>query len=265
MVPAEVSSSRARDWAASDERVAAAIVFGSVAHQTATDWSDLDLLVVARPGARDSLWEDRVTIAEQVLDGEVAFDNEKPWTRPYLYHAMCADLRALDLCLESERAQPWGALADAFVTLVDKDGVAEELREDLARWERPAFNAPLFDSGRTVPTTWNWFAYLAGHLRKGENWLVRYGVMETLNNRVIPLLGSFAERAQRDLSPEDVARLHATAPRSDDASELARSLVAVAEFYEDALNRWAARTGRERPGHPLATEIMRRIRSLPLL
>ena len=42
-------------------------------------------------------------------------------------------------------------------------------------------------------------------------------------------------------------------------------LGSVAEFYEDALNRWAVRTGRERPRHPLATEIMRRIRSLPLL
>lgn len=58
------------------------------------------------------------------------------------------------------------------------------LRSDLATWHPPEFDAPALDDA-----TWGWLNYLHGRLRHGEAWMVRYGVMDTLNNRVLPLLG----------------------------------------------------------------------------
>ena len=59
----------------------------------------------------------------------------------------------------------------------------------------------------------------------------------------------------------DRRRFDAAAPRSTEPGELARSLRATAELYDAALDRWAERTGRPRPRHPLAPGALARIRS----
>jgi hypothetical protein len=58
------------------------------------------------------------------------------------------------------------------VVLVDKADVGERLAADLAAYQRPEFDAPRFDGG-----TWLWLGYLANQMRRGEMWLVRYGLM----------------------------------------------------------------------------------------
>jgi hypothetical protein len=76
-----------------------------------------------------------------------------------------------------------------------------------------------------------WLNYLRGKLRHGETWMVRYGVMDTLNNRILPLLGTAGHSAHHSLSAADIDRIHRAAPASAEPAELRRSLRATAELY----------------------------------
>lgn len=254
MVPAEQMAVRAAEWARSDAAVRAAVVYGSVAQGTANDESDLDLIVVAEPGQRDGLWDRREQIST-LLHGHPAIRAQEPrWQRPYRYQTWDEHLVELDLTLDEERVAPWAALAAGWYAIVDKAGVGARLRSDLASWQPAEFDAPAFDDG-----TWAWLNYLRGKLRHGEAWLVRYGVMDTLTNRVVPLLGSARHSAHRDLDPADLERIQRAAPASSDPAELRRSLRATAELYSWALDRWSQRTGRPRPQSPLAPAVLDRL------
>lgn len=253
-VPAEMLAARAAEWAASDNAVRAAVVYGSLAQGTAGRYSDLDLIVVAEPGQRDALWDRRAQISELVHGRPVTWAQEPSWQRPYRYQTWDEKLLELDLTFDEERVMPWAALARGFVTLADKAAVAAALRADLASWRRPEFDAPALDGG-----TWLWLNYLRGRLERGEAWIVRYGVMDTLNNRIVPLLGAAGHSAHHELDAEDLDRLQHAAPTSSDPAELRRSLRATAELYERALNRWADRTGLPRPHNPLAPAILDRL------
>ncbi|MGB6458196.1 MAG: nucleotidyltransferase domain-containing protein [Streptosporangiaceae bacterium] len=72
-VPAEEMAARAAAWARTDAAVRAAIVYGSLAHGTASEQSSLDLIIVAEPGQRDALWDRRAQIAAVLLGGEAAW------------------------------------------------------------------------------------------------------------------------------------------------------------------------------------------------
>jgi hypothetical protein len=96
-------------------------------------------------------------------------------------------------------------------------------------------------------------------LRHGESWLVRFGVMDTLNNRVLPLLGAASHSAHSQLDPADINRIQQAAPASPEPAALHRSLRAAATLYAWALDRWSERTGLPRPRHPLAPAIMDRL------
>jgi predicted nucleotidyltransferase len=255
-VPAEEMAARAAVWAEADAAVRAAIVYGSVAQGTANEGSDLDLIVVAEPGQRDALWARRAQIAAVLLDRDPAWSQEPHWQRPYRYQSWDDNLADLDLTVDEEYAAPWAALVKGFRAIVDKAGVEARLRSDLANWQPPEFDAPAFDGG-----TWAWLNYLHGKLRHGEGWFVRYGVMDTLNNRVVPLLGGAGHSAHRDMDTADVALLHDAAPSSPDLAELRRSLRATADLYSLALDRWSERTGRPRPRNPLAAQILERLRA----
>jgi hypothetical protein len=143
-----------------------------------------------------------------------------------------------------------------FRAIVDKAGVETRLRHDLANWRPSEFDAQTFDGG-----TWAWLNYLHGKLRHGEFWFVRYGVMDTLDNRVVPLLGGAGHSAHRDMDTADVALLHDAAPGSPELAELRRSLRATADLYSLALDRWSERTGRPRPRNPLAVQTLERLRA----
>ena len=127
---------------------------------------------------------------------------------------------------------------------------------DLATWEPPEFDAPAFDGG-----TWLWLNYLRGKLRHGGAWMVRYGVMDTLNNRVLPLLGTAGHSAHQSLDAADIDRVHRAAPTSAEPAELRRSLRATAELYAWALDRWSQRTGQPVPRSPLAPVIMDKLQA----
>jgi predicted nucleotidyltransferase len=253
-VPAEMLAARVADWARADAAVRAAVVYGSLAQGTAGEHSDLDLIIVAESGQRDALWERRSQISELVHGGPVVWSQEPSWQRPYRYQTWEENLIELDLTLDEEYVVPWAALARGFYALVDKAGVAARLSADLASWRRPEFDAPAFDGG-----TWAWLNYLLGRLGKGEAWIVRYGVMDTLNNRVVPLLGAAGHSAHRDLQADVLDRVQRAAPASADPAELRRSLRATAEVYEWALDRWVERTGLPRPHSPLAPAILARL------
>jgi hypothetical protein len=253
-IPAEEMAARAAAWAAADPAVRAAIVYGSLAQGTANEDSDLDLIVVAVPGQRDALWDRREQIGTLLLGHRAAWSQEPLWQRPYRYKSWDENLADLDLTFDEEHAAPWAALLKGFHAIVDKADVEARLRSELAGWQPAEFDAPGYDGG-----TWAWLNYLHGKLRHGEAWLVRYGVMDTLNNRVVPLLGTAGHSAHRDLDDADVARLHAAAPASSEPAELRRSLRATADLYSAALDRWSERTKRPRPRNPLAAAILRRL------
>lgn len=254
MIPAERMAERATNWAQAEESVRAAIVYGSVAQGTADEESDLDLILVTEPGLREALWERRAEFAEFVLEGPVRSSQEPSWQRSFRYQAW-AERGEIDLTLDDGYAAPWRALTRGFLVLCDKADVAGRLAADLAEFKPPEFDAPLFDRG-----TWAWLRYLRGKLRHGETWFVRYGVMDTLNNRVVPLLGSAGHSVLADLGQGVLAQLHRAAPKSDQPDELKRSLLATAELYDWALSQWALRTGGENPRSPIASEVLAKLR-----
>ena len=91
--------------------------------------------------------------------------------------------------------------------------------------------------------------------------MVRYGVMDTLNNRVLPLLGTAGHSAHHGLDAADIERVHRAAPTSAETAELRRSLLATAELYAWALERWSQRTGQPVPRSPLTPAIMEKLRA----
>jgi hypothetical protein len=256
--PAEKMAERARDWAASDGRVAAAFIYGSVAKGQADEWSDLDLLVVAEVGARERLWAGRAELAARILgDGGVVWDGELGHQRPYRYAAYRGDAAQLDLTVDEGNAQPWRGLADGFVTIADRYALAERLRSELDGWRPPEPAA-----ARDLGGAWLWLKYLAGRLRRGQVWMVRCGLSSFAYERILPLLGVSPNAMESVLTEIQQRRLHAALPTSDETGELARSLRATAELYGEALTEWARRTGNERPEHPLAATILARIKGL---
>jgi hypothetical protein len=254
VIPAERMAERAADWSQAEAGVRAAIVYGSVAQGTADEESDLDLILVTEPGRRDGLWERRAEFAQFVLEGPVRWSQEPSWQRPFRYKGW-GERGELDLTLDEGYAAPWHSLKRGFRAVCDKAGVADRLTADLAGFKAPEFDALSFDPG-----TWVWLRYLRGKLRHGETWFARYGVMDTLNNRVVPLLGSASHSVRAELGESVLSRLHEAAPQSEEPEDLKRSLLATAELYDWALSQWAARTSRENPRSPIASEVLDKLR-----
>jgi predicted nucleotidyltransferase len=252
---AERMAQRAAEWIRAEPGVRAGVVYGSVARQEATEESDLDLILVAEPGERERLWERRRELAGRLHERDVVWAQEPSWQRPYRYQTWDDQLNELDLTFDEEHASAWHALRRGFVMIVDKADVGSRLTADVAALALPAFDAAAYDGG-----TWVWLDYLHGRLRRGETWLVRYGVMDTLTNRVVPLLGSAGHSVRTELGDGVVDRLNSAAPASGDVAELRRSLLATAELYDWALGRWAKRTGQPKPRSVLAAPILARLR-----
>lgn len=253
-IPAKEMAARAAEWAKSEPAVRAAVVYGSLARGAADEDSDLDLILVTEPGQRDGVWKRRAEISAIVLGRPAAWVQEPAWQRPYRYQSWDDRLAELDLTLDEEHVHAWPVLARGFRALVDKAGVADRLTSDLASLQPREFDAPALDGG-----TWAWLNYLYGKLRHGETWLVRYGVMDTLTTRVLPLLGTAGPSACRELDAADLGRIEGAAPVSSEPAELRRSLRATAELYDTALDRWADRTGQPRPRSPLGAAVLAKL------
>ena len=254
MVTAERLAARAADWIRAEPAARAGIVYGSVARQEAGVDSDLDLILVSEPGQRLQFWERRRELSAAIHEREIVSVQEPLWQRDFRYQSWDDQLNELDLTFDEEYAAAWLALKRGFVMLVDKADVGMRLTEDLAALSPPAFDAAGYDGG-----TWLWLNYLHGRLHHGENWIVRCGVMDTLNNRVVPLLGSAGHSACAELGPAVVDQLNEAAASSGHPGELRRSLRATAELYDWALAQWAERTGAPNPRSPLATAILTKL------
>lgn len=256
--PARECMRRPAGWAAGDPSVRAAIVFGSVARGLDDGYSDLDLILVAEDGAGAELWQRRTGIAELILHGAVVATQEPTWQGERRFQAWTAQALQLDLTVADGVPAVFGGLAKGFVTVYDRDGVGERLATACASWAAAPHDAAALDLG-----TWAWLRYLHGRLRRGEFFAVRAGLFDTLMYRVVPMLGSQWHSAHVELPDSDMRRVHAAAPRSDEPAELARALRDTAAAYEWALDRWAARTGRERPRHALAGVTRARLAQRP--
>lgn len=257
-IPAEQMVERAAAWAESEPAIRAMIVYGSVAQGTADEDSDLDVIMVTKPGERDSLWERREQISDLIHGCRAVWHLEPTWQRPYRYQSLTETLAELDLTMDEGHAHAWAALARGFRPIIDKAEVTARLRSDLAAWQPREYDAP---ASHPVPLLW--LNYLRGKLRHGEAWAVRYGVMDTLSNRILPLLGTAYHSAHHDLAAADIDRVHRAAPTSSEPAELRRSLLATAELYEWALDRWAQRTGQPPPRSPLTAPVMAKLRGTP--
>ena len=235
--------------------VRAAIVLGSVARGLDTEYSDLDLILVAEDGAGEELWQRRSEIAQLLLGGEVVAAQEPSCQGERRYQAWTAQALQPDLTVVERVPAVFGGLAKGFVAVYDRDSIGGQLTAACASWEAPQHDAAMLDV-----STWAWLRYLHGRLRRGELFAVRAGLFDTLMYRVVPMLGSQWHSAHADLSHRDLQRIHAAAPVSAEPAELARALHATACTYDWALDRWAERTGRERPEHPLAPLTLARLR-----
>ena len=253
--PARECSRRAADWAANDALVRAAVVFGSVARGQDDEYSDLDLILVAVDGAGQDLWQRRREVAASVLGDDVVTTQQPAWQGERRFQAWTIDGLQLDLTIVEGVPAVFGGLAKGFVTIYDRDNVDEQLTTACESWIAPHHDAATLDVG-----TWAWLRYLHGRLRRGELFAVRACVHDTLMYRVVPMLGSQWHSAHAELSDTDMQRIHAAAPTSAEPAELARSLYATAVAYDSALDRWSARTGRERPHDALAALTLARLR-----
>lgn len=112
----------------------------------------------------------------------------------------------------------------------------------------PAFDAAGYDGGTRV-----WLDYRHGRLRRGETWVVRYGVMDTLNNRVVPLLGLAGHSVRAELGDGVIDQLNKAAPVSGDVDELRRSLVKGSSIPAGATLRLAFSGGSGRGSTSLGT------------
>jgi predicted nucleotidyltransferase len=246
---------RAADWVRDDSRVSAALVYGSIASGRDREYSDLDLVIVARPGSRDALWSERDQIAQRLLGDRVAWAHEVSWQRPYRYQAWPERFEVLvDLTFDEGRPDLWRGLADGFLALVDRDGIERSLRAELERWTPPGIDTEAMDA-----SAWPWLGHLDSSWRKGDHWTVRAGLFDFLCRRVVPLMAGRPDAVEEDLSPLDRQALHDAAPASGDPGELRRAMRAAAALYERAAGGWIRSSGQPRATHPMARVVLDRL------
>jgi predicted nucleotidyltransferase len=257
MTRARACRDRAIEWASGDARVAAAVLYGSVASRRDHEFSDLDLVIVAHAGNREELWHTRGQIAQRLLGEHVAWAHEVAWQRHFRYQAWPATFDVMvDLTFDERQPELWRGTADTFEVLVDREGVETRLRADLARWQPPSVDAELIDA-----SAWPWLAYLDSNWRSGKYWAVRASLHDFLNDRVMPLLTGRSDATERDLSQQDLQTIHEAAPSSGDADELRRAMRAATALYVSAIEEWATRAGEIMTPHPMAAAILERLAS----
>jgi predicted nucleotidyltransferase len=243
---------RAREWVHRDERVLGAFVHGSAARGNVTPLSDVDLIVVARPGRREEIWAERDQIGRTLLGAAVATAHEVPHQRPFRWQARTADLRMLDLALDEGAIDMWPGLAGDMTCLLDRGDLQRQRMGWVAGYE-----PPVYDVAGADDQTWGILSWLAGALLHGRVLLVHRGITDLIGNRIVPVsgrpgygLGSTGEDAAL------TERLEDALPHSLRRAELARSLLQTARLYRDLVAGWATRTGGTPPSSPLAPAVL---------
>jgi predicted nucleotidyltransferase len=249
---------RAREWVHQDERVLGAFIHGSAARGDVTPLSDVDLIVVARPGRREEIWAEREQISRTLLDAPVVEAHEVPHQRPFRWQARTADLRKLDLALDEGAIAMWPGLTGDMTCLLDRG----DLRQQRMDWIA-SHQPPVYDVAGADDQTWALLCWLAGALLHGRVLLVHRGITDLIGYRIVPVSG----RAGYGLgsAPEDAAlieRIEDALPHSLGRAELARSLRHTAQLYRDLVADWAARTGTAPPSSPLAPGVVEALNKL---
>jgi predicted nucleotidyltransferase len=231
-------------WAERDRRVRALLLKGSLARGDADERSDVDLLVVARPGRLHELWGERHAIAAG-LGGWLGGFDEVAWQAPYTFIGFCDGPVKVDFFFQEgvPAVDPW--LRDGFRALVDPDGLADGLREALAAAPAPP------DLGDFDVHAWDWL--WAAHLklrRPGHEWLVYIELVKFVETMLLTAFGELAPepwrgvlRMEERLSPADRHELRAALPAGPEDAELRRALHAALDSYVAVRRRLAAERG----------------------
>jgi predicted nucleotidyltransferase len=249
---------RARKWVHQDDRVLGAFVHGSAARGEVTPLSDVDLIVVARPGRREEIWAEREQISRTLLGAAVVSAHEVSHQRPFRWQARTADLRMLDLALDEGAIDMWPGLSGDMTCLLDRGDLDQRRMDWLASYQPPVYDVAAADD-----QTWGILSWLAGALLHGRVVLVHRGITDLIGYRIVPIsgrpgygLGSADEDASL------VERLEKALPHSLHRAELARSLQQSAQLYRDLVVDWSMRTGATPPSSLLAPAVLEALNKL---
>jgi predicted nucleotidyltransferase len=245
-------------WAEAEPRVRTLVLKGSLAQGRGDELSDVDLIAVTEPGAREELWAERRTIA-RALGEPLGLFREAEWATPYMLIALYDGPLKVDLAFEEERlaSDPW--LRDGYAVLT---GDVEE--PDLT--EPPPFGAES-DLRDLDAHAWDYAFWLHVKLERGERWVAYLELAGFLQHIVVLALnaargeGWAAGRGvDKRHSPDTVAALEAALPRSAKPDELRRALLAAAELYAEARVELKRRHDPELPDE-LMEQVLARLRA----
>jgi predicted nucleotidyltransferase len=231
-------------WAEADERVRALLLKGSLARGGGDERSDLDLVIVSRPGRLGGLWAERRTTAER-LDRWLGGFDEVAWQAPHTFLGFYDGPVKVDFFYQEGEPHPDPWLRDGFVALVDPDGLAGDLQARLAAGPDPP------DLDDFDPHAWDWLWWMDVKLtRGGEEWLVYMELVkfvETMllggHNALSPEPWRGASMVEQRLPAEIRSDLRAALPRVPEPDELRRALGAAIEAYHRLRERLAAERG----------------------
>jgi predicted nucleotidyltransferase len=242
-------------WAEAEPRVRALVLKGSLAQNRGDELSDVDLIAVTEPGARDGLWAEREQIAGK-LGEPLGIFREAEWATPFMVIALFDGPQKLDLAFEEERLAPDPWLRDGYEVLT---GSVEE--PDVA--DPPPFGAE-GDLRELDAHAWDYAFWLHVKLERGERWVAYLELAGFLHH--IVLLAHNATHGEgwaggrgvdSRLSAETVAALEAALPQSATPGELGRALLAAAELYAEARAELKARHDPELPDELMELVLVR--------
>jgi predicted nucleotidyltransferase len=249
----------ASEWALADERVRALLLKGSLARGEGDERSDVDLVVVTRPGRLGELWADRRALAER-LDRWLGGFDEVAWQAPNTFIGFYDGPIKVDFFYQEAEphADPW--LRDGFVALVDPDGLADALPARLAD-ERGCPDLSDFDAH-----AWDWLWWMDVKLtRGGQAWLVHLELVKFVETMLLtghnalssePWRG--ASEVEQRLPAEVQAELRAALPAAPEPEELRRAFDAALQQYLRLRQQLA--TERRMPlAQDLASQVLDRI------
>jgi predicted nucleotidyltransferase len=256
---------RAGRWVRRDERVLGAFVQGSAARGEVTPLSDVDLMVVARPGRREEIWAERDQISRDLLGAAVVQAHEVPHQRQFRWQASTADLRKLDLALDEGRIDMWPGLISSggpgvapragsseIKCLLDRGDLQQQRMTWIARYQPPSYDVAGADD-----RTWAILSWLAGALLHGRVLLVHRAITDLIGNRIVPVSGRpLYGLGSAEAGATLIGQVEEALPHSLGRAELARSLQQTARLYRDLVADWAARTGATPPSSPLAPAVL---------
>ena len=225
-------------WAETEPRIRGLVLKGSLAQSGGDELSDVDLIAVTVPGARDALWAEREAIVARLGDLLGVF-REAEWATPYMVIALYDGPLKLDLAFDEERLRPDPWLRNGYDVL-SGSVAAPELADP------PAFGAE-GDLRELDAHAWDYAYWLHVKLERGERWVVYLELAGFLNHIVVLALNATrgagwagGRGLDARLDSGTLTSLEAALPRSAEPGELRRSLLAATELYAKARAELAA-------------------------